>query len=84
MIGIFLGCFRCRCLPRKQILAALVVVCAILGDVRFVVIVGFEEFLDTIAAKLSLAFADSFSIFPFFVVYMICVKVVDVDIRRVR
>ena len=47
------------------------------------IIVTLEELLDTIAPQLRLAFFDSFCIFPLLIVYMICVKVVDMDVWHV-
>ena len=53
-------------------------------DIILVVIVGFEELLDAIAAELLFALTNLLGIFPLLIVDVICVKVIDMDIRNVR
>ena len=71
---------------RQQDLAVL-----ILGRLRhvmlhviLVVIVGFEELLDAIAAELLFALANLLGIFPLLIVDVICVEVIYVNVRNVR
>ena len=49
-----------------------------------VVVVAFKKLLHTIAAQLLLTFTNLFCIFPFLVIDMICIKVVNMDVRDVR
>ena len=52
-------------------------------DVILAEIVPFKQLLDTVSAQLSLTFFYSFGIFPFLIVNMICVEIVNFNVRDV-
>jgi len=49
-------------------------------DVILAEIVSFEQLLDAVSAQLSFTFFDSFGIFPFLIVNMVSVKIVNVNV----
>ena len=52
--------------------------------VILVVVVALEELLHAISAQLLLALTNLLRIFPFLVIDMICIEVVNVDVGYVR